>query len=193
DSAGEMQNSYEQVQLASRSADVVPANQITVPPKQVHQLAAAELSSNLGMLGLSNFHLATEDEHQPSNVRDIPTHHPEPSSAVPNKDVGQPHSNSSLVLHSNQAAVHPVSNSDLDSVTASRVRAQSANPRNLSTPLEMNNHPIQSTAPSSSRRLPHLSYDPLKIEFEKIQKAIEQTSKSHEDSVSFWFTHMTLM
>ncbi|CAJ2660729.1 unnamed protein product [Trifolium pratense] len=182
DSAGEMQNSYDQVQLASRSADVVPANQITVPPKQVHQLAAAELSSNLGILGLSNFHLATEDEHQPSNVPDIPTHHPEPSSAVPNKNVAQPHSNSALFLHSNQAAVHPVSNSDLDSVTASRVRTQSANPRNLSTPLEMNNHPIQSTAPSSSTRLPHLSYDPLKIEFEKIQKAIEQTSKSHEDS-----------
>jgi hypothetical protein len=181
DSTGELQNSYQQVQLASRPADIVPANQITVPPKQVHQLAAAELSSNLGMLGLSNFHLATEDEHQPSSVRDIPTHHPEPSSVVPNEDVGQPHSDSALGLHSNQAA----SNSDLDSLTASRVRAQSANPRNLSTPLEMNNHPIQSTAPSSSRRLPHLSHDPLKIEFERIQKVIEQTLKKHEDSVSF--------
>ncbi|XP_050883884.1 helicase protein MOM1 isoform X3 [Lathyrus oleraceus] len=179
-STGEMQNSSEQVQPASSSADVVPANQITMPTKQVHQLAAAELSSNLAMLDLSNFQLATEDEHQPISVNDLPTHHPQVSSAIP--DIGQPHPNSVHGLHSNQVAVHPASNSDLDSLTASRVRAQSANPRNLSTPLEMNNHPIQTTAPSPSRTPPRLSYDPLKVDVERIHKLIEQSSKNHEDT-----------
>ncbi|XP_004487086.3 uncharacterized protein, partial [Cicer arietinum] len=165
DSGGEMQNSSEQVELASSSADVALASQIMMMPlKQVHQLPAAELSSNL----------ATEDEHQPTSVSDIPTHHPEVSSVVPNKDAVQPHSNSELGLHSNQVAVHPATNSDLASLTASRVRAQSSNPRNLSNPLEMNNHPIQTTAHSSPRTLPHLCYDPLKNEFERIQKVIEQ-------------------
>jgi len=165
DSDGEMQNSSEQVQLASSSADVVPADQITVPSNQVNQLAPAELSSNLAMSGLSNVHLATEDEHQLNSIRGLPTHHSEQSSVVPNKDVVQSHSNSNL-----------------DSLTTSRVRAQSANPRNFSTPLAMNSHPIQSTAPSSSRRLPHLSHD---IEVERILKIIEKTSKNNEDMVSF--------
>ncbi|RHN75974.1 putative DNA helicase [Medicago truncatula] len=181
-SDGAMQNSSEQVQVASSSADVVPANQITVPSKQVHQLAAAEPSSNLALSGFSTVHLATEDEHQLNSVHSLPTHHSEPTSVVPNKDAGQSHSNSALGLHSNQVAVHPISNSDLDLLTASRVRAQCGYRRNLSNPLEMNNHPIQSTPPSSSRRLQHLSYDPLNIEFERIQKVIEQSSKNHEDT-----------
>lgn len=159
----------------------------------MNQLAAAELSSNLAMSGLSNVHLATEDEHHSNSVRGLPTHHSEPSSVVTNKDVGQSHSNSALGLHSNQLLVHRISNSNLDSLTASRVRAQSDNPRNMSTPLEMDNHPIQSIAPSSSRRLPHLSYDPLNIEFERIQKVMEETSKNNEDTVSFWFTQITLL
>ncbi|KAL5082395.1 hypothetical protein RYX36_010816 [Vicia faba] len=176
-STGEMQNYSEQVQLASSSANVVPANQITMPPKQVHQLAAAEFSSDLAM---SNFHLATEDEHRPISVHDLPNHYPQVSSVTP--DIGQPHPNSAHGSHSNQVAVHPALNSDLDSLTASRVRAQSANPRNLSTPLEMNNHPIQTTVPSPSRRPPRLSYDPLKVDVERIQKLIEQSLKNNEDS-----------
>ncbi|XP_058780148.1 helicase protein MOM1-like isoform X2 [Vicia villosa] len=179
-STGEMQNSSEQVQLASSLADVVPANQITMPPKPVHQLAAAEFSSNLDMLASSNFHLATEDEHQPISVHDLPTHHPQVSSAIP--DIGQPHPNSVNGLHSNQVAMHPASNPDPDSLTTSTVRAQSANPRNLSTPLEMNSHPIQTTAPSPSRTPPRLSYDPLKVDVERIQKLIEQSSKNHENA-----------
>ena len=192
-SDGVMQNSSQQVQVASSSANVVPANQITVPSKQVLQLAAAEPSSNLAMLGLSNVHLATEDEHQLNSSHSLPTHHSEPSSVVANKDVGQSHSNSAPGLLSIQVAVHPISNSDLDSRTAGRIRRQSGYRRNLSNPLEMNNHPIQSTPPSSSRRLQHLSYDPLNIEFERIQKVIEQSSKNHEDTVSFWFAHIIVL
>jgi hypothetical protein len=178
---------------ASSSANVVPANQITVPSKQVHQLAAAKQSWNLAMSRLSIVHLATDDEHQLYSVHSLPTHHSKASSVVPDKDVGQSHSNSALVLHSNQVVVHPISNSDLDSRTARRVRVQSGYRRNLSNPLEMNNHPIQYTPPSSSRRPPHLSYDPLNIEFERIQKAIEQSLKNHEHTVSFWFAHIILL
>ena len=192
-SDGAMQNSSELVQVASSSADVVPVNQITVPSKQVHQLAAAEPSSNLAMSGLSNVHLATEDEHQLNSVHSLPTHHSEPTSVVPNKDVGLSYSDSALGLHSNQVPMHPISNSDLDSRTASRVRAQSGYRRNLSNPLEMNNHTIQSTPHSSSRRLQNLSYDPLNIEFERIQKVIEQSSKNHEDTVSFWFAYIIVL
>ncbi|RHN75970.1 hypothetical protein MtrunA17_Chr2g0326941 [Medicago truncatula] len=161
DSDGEMQNSSEQIQLASSSSDIVPANQITVPSNQVNQLAHAELSSNLVMSGLSNVHLATEDEHQLNSICGLPANHSEQSSVVPNKDVGQSHLNSNL-----------------DLLTASRVRAQSANPRNFSIPLAMKSHPIQSKTPSPSRRLPHLSHD---IEFKRIQKIIEKTSKNNED------------
>jgi len=72
DSDGEMQNSSEQVQLASSSSDVVPANQIIVPSNLVNQLAHAELSSNLVMSGLSTVRLATGDEHQLNSVHGLP-------------------------------------------------------------------------------------------------------------------------
>jgi hypothetical protein len=134
-SDGEIQNSSQQVQVASSSANVVPANQITVPSKRVHQLAAAKQSWNLAMSGLSIVHLATDDEHQLNSVHSLPTHHSKSSSVVPDKDVGQSHSNSALVLHSNQVVVRPISNSDLDSRTARRVRVQSGYRRNLSNPL----------------------------------------------------------
>lgn len=189
DSAGEMLNSSEQVELASGSEDVLPANQ-PIQPKQVHQLPAAELTSNLAS---SNFPLATEVEQQPINVSDLPRHHPEASTVVSNQDVVQPHSNSVLDTHSHQVAMHPASNSDLDSQTAGRVRVQSSNPRNLSTPLEMNNHPLQTAPHSASRMLPHLCYDPLKNELERLQKAKEQTLKNHDDMVSFWLTYITLL
>ena len=192
-SDGEIQNSSQQVQVASSSANVVPANQITVPSKVVHQLAASKQSWNLAIPSLSIVHLATDDEHQLNSVHSLPTHHSESSSVVLDKDVGQLHSNSALGLHSNQIVVHPISNSDLDSHTARRVRAQSGYQRNMSNPLEMNNHPIQYTPPSSSRRPPHFSYDPLNIEFERIQKLIEQSSKNHEHTVSFWFAHIILL
>ncbi|KAJ1409234.1 SNF2-like, N-terminal domain superfamily [Sesbania bispinosa] len=159
DTAGEMQNSSEHVEL-------------------VHQLPSAEFPSNLDS---SNFPLATQVEHPPINEDDLPSHYPEASNVVPNQDVVQPDSNSELDSHSHQDGLHPASNSDPYSLAPGGVRTQSSNPRNLSTPSEINNHPMQTATNSASRMLPHLCYDPLKNELERIQKVTEQTMKNYED------------
>ncbi|XP_057455298.1 helicase protein MOM1-like isoform X2 [Lotus japonicus] len=208
DTAGELWNSSEQV---SNSGHFVPANQpnhvspIMIPSEKVHQLPAAELPSNMDP---SYFPVATEDAHQPINKDDHPSHHseastvvpnqdvvqpnsssvvpnqdvvqPNSSPVVPNQDVVQPNSSSELDLHSHQV-VQPASNSNLDSPTTGGVRTQSSNPINFSTPLETNNHSMQTSIDSASRMVQHLGYDPLKNELERIQKASEQTMKNHED------------
>ncbi|XP_061376668.1 uncharacterized protein LOC133318648 [Gastrolobium bilobum] len=154
--AGEMQNSLEQVELVSSPVNVLPANQsnhvslITNPSEQVQQFPSAELPSF--NLDPSNFPLATEVEHQPINEVNLPSHDPEASTVVPNQDVVQPDSASE---HDSHLVVHP-------------------DTRHLSTPMQTAIH-------SAYRMLPHLSYDPLENELERIQKVTEQIMKNHEE------------
>nr|KYP50031.1 Chromodomain-helicase-DNA-binding protein 3 [Cajanus cajan] len=178
---GEMQHSSEQHELISSAVDVVPAKQsnkvslIEKPLEQVQQLPSAELPSHLNS---TNFPLVTEVEHQPI--------------VVPNQDE-QPDSNLVLDSHSHEVVVHAATNPDPDIVTPSEVRTQSSDTINLSTPLAINCQHMQAEIHSASRMQPHLSYDPLKNELDRIRNMTEQTMKYYEDMVSFCFTYISLL
>ncbi|KAL4292612.1 hypothetical protein AHAS_Ahas18G0045500 [Arachis hypogaea] len=160
DTAGEVQNSSERAEIVPNLVGVVPANQ-----------------SNSCILEPSENGV----EHQP-NRNDLPHHETEVSAVVPNQDVVQADSNLELGSHS-QAVVHSVLNSGHDSLGPVGVRreASSSSLRNLSTPSEINNHPIHTATHSASRMPLPLSADPLKNELERIKKIIEQLTKNHEE------------
>ena len=193
DTAAEMQNSSEQVELVSNPVDVVPANQsnqvslIMEPSEQVQQSPSSEhRSSNQHP---SNILLATGVEHQLISDDDLPRHEAEASTVMPNQDVVQADSNLELDSHSH-ALVHTAANSDLDSPRPGGVRMEPSNTRNLLTPSETNSHPLQTASHSASRMLPPLYSNPLKNELERMRKVSEQLTKSHEDKVSFGFTYI---
>lgn len=170
----EPQEQVQRLSSVESPPDQVTAGELQNSSQQaelVQRLPSAELpSSNQDP---SNIHLATGVEHQPINEDDVPSHDREASTAVPNQD-----------------AVQPDSNSNLNSLTPGGVRTRSSDARNLSTPLEINNHNIQSATHSASRMLLALCSDPLKYELERIQQVTEQIKKNHEDVVSFWFTYL---
>jgi len=163
----ELQRSSEQPELVSTAVDVVPANQsnqASLIVKPVNQVLSAELPSS--HLNSTNFCLATEVEHQPT--------------VVPNQDM----QSDSNLEHSRELVVHPVSNSDPNTVTPSEVRMQSENTINSSIPLEISYQHMEAETQSASRK-PHLSYyDPLKIELDRIRKVADQTMKIYEEKVS---------
>jgi len=90
----------------------------------------------------------------------VPNHVPQASTVVPQEAV---------VQH--------------DSLTPGGFRTSLSDIMNMSTSLEINNHPTQAATQSGS--LPHLYSDPLDNEIEKICKEINQAVKDNEDTVSF--------
>ncbi|CAJ1955921.1 unnamed protein product [Sphenostylis stenocarpa] len=171
DTCQELQHSSQQPELVSSTVDVVPAsNQVSLivkPVNQVQQLPSAELPSS--HLNSTNFPLATEFEHQ--------------LTVVPNQDM---QSNSNLVRYSHSPeVVHPASNPDPNTVIPSEVRIP-ANAINSSSPLEINYQHMQAETHSASRIM-HLSYDPLKIELDRIQKVTDQTMKSYGEKLQTEF------
>ncbi|TKY67201.1 Helicase protein MOM1 [Spatholobus suberectus] len=179
DTARELQNT-----LVSSPVDTTPAYQsindslVMEPPEQEGQLPSAGfLSSNQD---LSNLPLVTESEDQLSNEDVLLNHIPETSIEIQNHTIVQRASNLELDSCSRQV-VHPASNMDLDSLLPGGVRLQTLDTRNLSTLTEINNHPIQPASQSASRIIPHLCYDPLKNELERLHRLTEQNMKDYEN------------
>ncbi|MED6144730.1 hypothetical protein PIB30_018202 [Stylosanthes scabra] len=164
DTAGEVHNSSERAEVVSDPVGVVPANQ----SNQVSCIL--QPSENVV-------------EHQPNRNDDLPHSEAETSAVVPNQDVVQANSIFELGSHSH-AVVDSVLNSGHDSLGPVGVRTEVSNSTNLSTPPEINNHPIQTATHSASRMPPPLCADPLKNELERTRKIIEQLTKNHEETRS---------
>ncbi|KAK7262287.1 hypothetical protein RJT34_29853 [Clitoria ternatea] len=174
DTGREMQNPP-----VSSPVDIVPANQpihvspAMEPPEQEVQLPSAGfLSSNQDV---SNLPLVTGTVDRPTNENDLPSHIPETAIEIQNQAIMQSASN--LALDSSCQVGHPASNMDLDSLVSGGVRPQSSDTRNLSTPAEINNQPIQTAIQSASR----IGRHPLQNELEKLRMLTDQNMKNHEN------------
>ena len=180
DTAGEMQESSQQVEPVSSPVATVQSVQLNEslalePLEQAESLPTAQSPSS--NQDTSNSPLATGVEDQPSNENSWSCHVPQLSLAVPNQAALQPVSNSEPVLHA----------------SVGRHIIQSSDSRNMSTPSEIINRSIQTTTQGVSRIPLPMYSDPLKNELERIRKEKEQAIKNHKDMVSFWFTLVSLL
>ncbi|KAK7261333.1 hypothetical protein RIF29_27642 [Crotalaria pallida] len=187
--SGTMTESMSQDTPVSRSVAVLE------PLQQVQQLSslvcppdqdtAGEMQTSSEQVGLVSCPVDVLPANQSSHASLI-MNPSEPAqqlpTAVPNQDV-RPNSNLGLDSHSHQAVMHPSSNSNLGPLLPGRVRIQSPDTRNLSTPSEINNqnHAMPAATYSASRMPPPMCADPLKYESERIKQATEQIKKNHED------------